>query len=149
MGTDIWENWMACAGTLLRKMHSHTRQTVSHNSLVISHPELLNPNQRGSWRRSNKMLFGGALRQGALPPHLRSSFKGWFMCYECLACMYVHCVHVSCLGRPECWIPWNWRYRQSYGASWVLGTKPGPVPRTLSALNHWAIFPAPASHGGS
>lgn len=63
MGTDILENLMTRAGSLLRKMHSYIHQIISHNYVVNSNPELLNPNQRSSWRRSNELLFGGVLSQ--------------------------------------------------------------------------------------
>ena len=40
-------------------------------------------------------------------------------------------------------ISWNWSYRQVWAAIWVLGLEPGSSGRAASALNHWAISPAP------
>ena len=56
--------------------------------------------------------------------------------FTCLCfCLYVYlCKGVS--------IPWNWSYRQLGATMGVLGTELGTSWRTVSALNHWAIFPA-------
>jgi hypothetical protein len=42
----------------------------------------------------------------------------------------VFCLH--CMFVWECQIPWNWSYRQSQAAIWVLGIEPGSSGRAAS-----------------
>ena len=42
-----------------------------------------------------------------------------------------------------CQIPWNWNYRQLWAATWVLGIEPRSFGRAATALNCWAVSPAP------
>ena len=46
-------------------------------------------------------------------------------------------------ARRGCWIPWKWSYKWLCAVTWVLRTEPGSSGRAASALNHWAISPAP------
>ena len=40
--------------------------------------------------------------------------------------------------------PWHWR--QLWAAMWVLELNPGSLEEAVSALNRWAISPAPTKH---
>lgn len=67
------------------------------------------------------------------------SLHALFMYTDVLsACM---CVHHSCA-----WCSWfssNWSYRWLWDSTWVLEIEPGSLVRAGSALNHWAVSPAP------
>lgn len=67
----------------------------------------------------------------------------FFMCYECFACVYVHCVHAWCTHRPAegAWSPqnWNWSYRGLWAALWMPETgsqSPGRAARALKLMSH-------------
>jgi len=60
-----------------------------------------------------------------------------------ISCALMFWLHMSVRG---CQVPWNRRYRPAefhVSFMWVLGTEPGPSGRAASALNCWAISPAP------
>lgn len=59
------------------------------------------------------------------------------------------CTHMrsSCGGQRGNQIPCNWSFRQLWVTMWVTGTKcvSVSIASIASALNHWAVSPAPAS----
>lgn len=68
-----------------------------------------------------------------------------FYVYDCF-CLFV-CTCTSALrvfkARRRHWIHWNWSHRWLWAILVLLGTKPGYLARSVSALHHWVIFPAP------
>lgn len=44
----------------------------------------------------------------------------------------------------RCQIPWNWRHRQLWVATWVLRIEPRSAGGAVSALNYSTISPAPS-----
>ena len=61
-------------------------------------------------------------------------------------CSYVCAPHALCPGRPgHIQIPWNWSYRWSWAVVSAPGIELWSSARTFSALNCWAISPAPKS----
>ena len=71
--------------------------------------------------------------------------KRYIYVWVCL-CLCV-CALLACLvpaeARRKCWITWNWSYRQLWAATCMLGIRPSSFERVASALNHWAVSPAP------
>ena len=67
-----------------------------------------------------------------------------FICFMCMSClpvwMFGH--HVPTEVRRGHWISWYWSYGRLWAAMLVLGVKPRSSAR-ISALNCWAISPAP------
>lgn len=54
------------------------------------------------------------------------------------ACIFMHHMHlVATEDRRRCPIPWNWSYKQSRVAIWVLGIDPRSYTRAANAFNHW------------
>ena len=75
-----------------------------------------------------------------------NSQAGIWWVYDYLMCMYV-CVTYACLVctdiRRRHLISWNRSWRWLWVASWVMGIKFEFSGRVASALNHWALSPAP------
>lgn len=57
--------------------------------------------------------------------------------------IYMHWCFVCITYVSRCEGVRSWSYRQLWAAGWVLGTESSSIGRAVSALNHWAIFPAP------
>ena len=74
----------------------------------------------------------------SLPPKVITSFS-FFIIYFYLMCIvfYLH----TCLW--GCQLPWSWSYRQLWTTMWLLGIELRTSGRAASALNRWAISPAP------
>jgi hypothetical protein len=68
-------------------------------------------------------------------------------------CVCAFCLHGRkstipgwCLWKH--WIPWSWSYKCLWAIMWVLGTEQRSSGRTINAVNHWAISPAPLCECG-
>ena len=57
---------------------------------------------------------------------------------------FCFCFCFACMSVWGCQITWHHSYRHLWTAMWILETEPGTSRRAASALDLWAISPAPA-----
>jgi hypothetical protein len=58
----------------------------------------------------------------------------WARVLSLYVCLCTTCVLVPTEVRRECWILYNWIYRQLWATMWLLGIKPGSCGRAVSVF---------------
>ena len=101
---------------------------------------------RPGWPRTHRDLPASASQVLGLKA---CATTAWQTCIFIFILFYfnfmIYLSFILCALVWRCQVPWNWIFRQLWAAMWVLGIESGSSGRAVSALNRWAISPAPWS----